>query len=86
MTAQVSRSWVGCHVQSKGAGHGTAQVRRPTAAVFTRGDLILSGVAPQNDEQGRPIHLELCPICDTGDADRPAAGMFVQWFADGGGH
>ncbi|MET8168818.1 DUF6300 family protein [Streptomyces sp. NPDC005329] len=46
----------------------------------------MSGVAPQNDEHGRPIHLELCPVCDTGDMDRPAAGLLVQWFADGGGH
>ncbi|WP_308406870.1 DUF6300 family protein [Streptomyces sp. AC555_RSS877] len=51
-----------------------------------RGDLIMSGVAPQNDKHGRPIHLELCPVCDTGDGDRPAAGLLVQWFADRGGH
>ncbi|MFE7918156.1 DUF6300 family protein [Streptomyces sp. NPDC057398] len=51
-----------------------------------RGSLIMSGVAPQDDEHGRPIHLELCPVCDTGDVDRPAAGLLVQWFADGGGH
>jgi len=38
-----------------------------------RGGIIMSGVAPQNDEHGRPIHLELCPACDTGDAGRPAA-------------
>ncbi|SEB30572.1 hypothetical protein SAMN04490357_0052 [Streptomyces misionensis] len=50
------------------------------------GDLIMSGVAPQDDAHGRPIHLELCPACDAGDVDRPAAGLFVQWFADGGGH
>ncbi|MEV7978462.1 DUF6300 family protein [Streptomyces sp. NPDC086519] len=29
-----------------------------------RGHLIMSGVAPQDDEHGRPIHLELCPVCD----------------------
>lgn len=46
----------------------------------------MSGVAPQNDEHGRPIHLELCPVCDTGDVDRPAAGLLVQWFADRCGH
>ncbi|MEV0226760.1 DUF6300 family protein [Streptomyces sp. NPDC050704] len=51
-----------------------------------RGDLIMSEVAPQNDTHGRPIHLELCPVCDTGDVDRPAAGLLVQWFADDGGH
>ena len=51
-----------------------------------RGDLIMSGVAPQNDKHERPIHLELCPVCDTGDVDRPAAGLPVQWFADRGGH
>jgi len=38
-----------------------------------RGDLIMCGVTPQNDEHGRPIHLELCPVCDTGDVDRSAA-------------
>jgi hypothetical protein len=51
-----------------------------------RGNLIMSGVAPQDDERGCPIHLELCPVCDTGDVDRPAAGLLVQWFADDGGH
>ncbi|MFE0438914.1 DUF6300 family protein [Streptomyces nigra] len=30
-----------------------------------RGNLIMSGVAPQDDEHGRPIHLEMCPVCDT---------------------
>ncbi|MFI9214375.1 DUF6300 family protein [Streptomyces sp. NPDC053253] len=50
-----------------------------------RADLIVSAVAPEDDEQGRPIHLELCAVCDTGDADRPAAGFLVQWFTDGGG-
>src|SRR5690606_19890445 len=50
------------------------------------GDLIMSGVAPQNDKHGRLIHLELCPACDTGDVDRPAVGPFLLWFADGGGH
>ncbi|MGW1930089.1 DUF6300 family protein [Streptomyces sp. NPDC001919] len=33
----------------------------------------------------RPIHLALCAACDTGDTGRPAAGLLVQWFADGGG-
>jgi hypothetical protein len=51
-----------------------------------RGDLIMSGVAPQDHEHGRPIHLELCPVCDTGDVDRPAAGLLVQGFANDGGH
>jgi hypothetical protein len=46
----------------------------------------MSGVAPEDDEHGRPIHLELCPTCDAGDVNRPAAGLFVQFFADGGGH
>ncbi|MGW3950161.1 DUF6300 family protein [Streptomyces sp. NPDC004752] len=51
-----------------------------------RGDLIMSAVAPQDDEHGRPIHLELFPACDTGDVDRPAAGLLVRWFANDGGH
>ncbi|MFC9282765.1 DUF6300 family protein [Streptomyces collinus] len=51
-----------------------------------RGDLLMSGVAPKDDEHGQPIHLELCAACDSGDADRPAAGLLVQWFADDGGH
>ncbi|WP_327320541.1 DUF6300 family protein [Streptomyces sp. NBC_01235] len=46
----------------------------------------MSGVAPQDDEHGRPIHLELCPVCDTGDVNRPAAGLLVQRFANDGGH
>jgi hypothetical protein len=40
-----------------------------------RGDLIMSAVAPQDDEHGRPIHLELCPACDTGDVGRPAVAF-----------
>ncbi|WP_030574302.1 DUF6300 family protein [Streptomyces aureocirculatus] len=51
-----------------------------------RGDLFMCGVAPQDDEYGRPIHMELCPSCDSGDVNRPAAGLFVQFFADCGGH
>lgn len=43
-----------------------------------RGDLIISAVAPKNDAQGRPIHMELCASCDAGDADRPAAGLLLQ--------
>ncbi|GGS96954.1 DUF6300 family protein [Streptomyces violaceus] len=49
------------------------------------GKLMMSAVAPQTDKHGRPIHLELCPSCDTGDIDRPAAGLLIQFFADGGG-
>lgn len=49
------------------------------------GDLIISAVAPKDDAQGRPIHMELCAASDTGDPHRPAAGMLVQFFADGGG-
>ncbi|MFF5970076.1 DUF6300 family protein [Streptomyces sp. NPDC012769] len=51
-----------------------------------QGDLIASAVAPQDDAHGRPIHMELCPSCDRGDPDRPAAGILLQFFADGGGH
>lgn len=51
-----------------------------------RGELMMSAVAPQTDRHGRPIHLELCYSCDTGNVDRPAAGLFLQFFADGGGH
>lgn len=36
---------------------------------------------PQDDENGRPIHLELCAACD---ADKPAAGALIRFFADGG--
>ncbi|MFI9569273.1 DUF6300 family protein [Streptomyces rishiriensis] len=46
----------------------------------------MSGVAPQDDEHGRPIHLELCAVCDTGDVGRPAAGLLVQLSASNGGH
>ncbi|MFF5881106.1 DUF6300 family protein [Streptomyces californicus] len=47
-----------------------------------RGDLLTSIVMPQNDEHGRPIHLELCPVCD---ANRLAAGALIRYFADGRG-
>ncbi|MFD3851901.1 DUF6300 family protein [Streptomyces microflavus] len=47
-----------------------------------RGDLLTSIVMPQNDKHGRPIHLELCAACD---ADRPAAGALIRYFADGRG-
>ncbi|MFB1044458.1 DUF6300 family protein [Streptomyces chrestomyceticus] len=48
-----------------------------------RGDLITSVVMPQDDEYGRPIHLELCAACD---ADKSAAGALIRFFAAGGGH
>lgn len=51
-----------------------------------RGQLMMSAVAPQTDKHGQPIHLELCPSCDTGNIDRPAAGLLIQWFTDGLGH
>ncbi|MFI2241234.1 DUF6300 family protein [Streptomyces chrestomyceticus] len=47
------------------------------------GDLITSVVMPQDDEHGRPIHLELCAACD---ADTPAAGALIRFFGAGGGH
>ena len=47
-----------------------------------RGDLITSVVMPQNDAEGWPIHLELCPVCH---ANKSAGGALVRWFADGGG-
>lgn len=50
------------------------------------GDLTMSALAPQTDKHGQPIRLELCPACDTGNTDRPAAGLLLQWLADGGGH
>ncbi|MDX2824275.1 DUF6300 family protein [Streptomyces ipomoeae] len=34
---------------------------------------------PSDDEQGRPIHLELCAACD---ADKPAAGALIRVPAD----
>lgn len=49
------------------------------------GELMMSAVAPQTDKHGKPIHLELCPSCDTGNTDRPAAGLLIQFFAEGGG-
>lgn len=50
-----------------------------------RGNLIMSAVAPENDAEGWPIHLELCPRCDSADCSRPHAGILVQFFIDGGG-
>ncbi|MFI9446391.1 MULTISPECIES: DUF6300 family protein [Streptomyces] len=47
------------------------------------GDLIVSVVAPKNDTDGRPIQLQLCSACD---AEKPAAGALLFWFASGGGH
>jgi len=47
-----------------------------------RGDLIISTVMPQDDQDGRPIHLELCATCD---ADKPAAQALIRWIATGGG-
>lgn len=46
-----------------------------------RGDLIISTVMPQDDQQGRPIHLELCEACD---ADKPAAGALIRYFDSDG--
>jgi len=50
------------------------------------GQLTMSAVAPQTDRHGQPIRLELCPSCDTGNTDRPAAGLLLQFLANGGGH
>ncbi|WP_328698030.1 DUF6300 family protein [Streptomyces sp. NBC_00342] len=47
-----------------------------------RGALLTSIVMPQNDEHGRPIHLELCAACDS---DRPAAGTVSRFFVNGHG-
>ncbi|MEV6397397.1 DUF6300 family protein [Streptomyces sp. NPDC051907] len=47
------------------------------------GRLITSAVMPQEDDEGFPIHLELCSACDAG---KPAAGALLAWFATGGGH
>ncbi|MFC9891468.1 DUF6300 family protein [Streptomyces pilosus] len=49
------------------------------------GQLIMSAQAPQTDRHGQPIRLELCPACDTGNTDRPAAGLLLQFLANGGG-
>ncbi len=49
------------------------------------GKLMMNGVAPQTDRHGQPIRLELCYSCDTGNVERPAAGLFLQFFANGGG-
>lgn len=38
---------------------------------------------PQQDDQGQPIHLELCRACDAG---KEAADVLLAWFAAGGGH
>ncbi|MFD5848119.1 DUF6300 family protein [Streptomyces chartreusis] len=51
-----------------------------------RGDVLMSGVAPQDDEHGAADPPGAVPGCDTGDVDRPAAGLLVQWFADNGGY
>ena len=40
-----------------------------------RGALIISTVMPQNDREGRPILMELCPACD---ADKGAASALIR--------
>ncbi|WP_208105507.1 DUF6300 family protein [Streptomyces sp. GC420] len=47
------------------------------------GGLLTSAVMPQEDESGRPIHLELCPECDVGES---AAGALLEFFESGAGH
>ncbi|MFI1400412.1 DUF6300 family protein [Streptomyces sp. NPDC020681] len=47
------------------------------------GPLISSAVMPQEDENGFPIHLELCASCDVG---KPAACALLAWFGTGGGY
>ncbi|MEU1707557.1 DUF6300 family protein [Streptomyces sp. NPDC005706] len=48
-----------------------------------RGDLLMSAIAPVDDAYGRPIHLELCASCDTGDTGRPAADRLARFYTDG---
>lgn len=50
------------------------------------GRLMMSADAPQTDKHGQPIRLELCPTCDTGNLERPAAGLLLQFLANGAGH
>ncbi|GAA2524012.1 DUF6300 family protein [Streptomyces longisporus] len=47
-----------------------------------QGKLITSAVMPKDDDEGRPIHLELCAVCD---ADKPAAAAMIRFFTEGGG-
>lgn len=47
------------------------------------GSLLTSAVMPKDDDQGHPIHLELCPACDS---DRPAAAALLRWFASSAAH
>ncbi|MFI8967006.1 DUF6300 family protein [Streptomyces sp. NPDC053493] len=49
------------------------------------GDLIMSVVMPESDAESWPLRLELCAACDSGDVARPAAGILLQFFADGAG-
>ncbi|MGQ5652781.1 DUF6300 family protein [Streptomyces sp. EKR5.2] len=65
------------------SGHRHQARRRPRPY---DAEVSISAVMPQDDDQGWPTHLEVCTSCDLGDATRPAAGILVQFFADGGGH
>lgn len=47
------------------------------------GSLITSAIMPKDDDEGRPIHLVLCPACDR---DRPAAAALLRWFASSAAH
>ncbi|MEU6497841.1 DUF6300 family protein [Streptomyces sp. NPDC046984] len=54
-----------------------SSLRRLPQCSRCRGYLLISAVMPQDDEQGWPIHLELCAFCDLGDAARSAACFLV---------
>lgn len=47
------------------------------------GPLIMAGKMPQRDAFGRPIALELCRACDTGDT---AAAALLGFFTSGAGN
>ncbi|MBT2611441.1 hypothetical protein J7I97_25075 [Streptomyces sp. ISL-87] len=47
------------------------------------GPLISACQMPQRDAFGRPITLELCEVCDTGNT---AAGALLRFFTSGGGN
>ncbi|MFG2441034.1 DUF6300 family protein [Streptomyces sp. NPDC048508] len=47
------------------------------------GLIVTTAGMSQTDEAGQPITLELCESCD---ADKPAAAALLAFFAEGGGH
>ncbi|MET8680030.1 DUF6300 family protein [Streptomyces sp. NPDC004647] len=73
---------MGARAERGGADAPRRTHRQPASCSRCGGELIASHIMTQDDAAGRPIHLQMCSSCD---AEKPAAGALLRWFATDGG-